>query len=57
MIKNKANDPIFMSRDNLRKVRFDFNNPYGDFPHMHLEQKFGNEWIDASIQHRIYPGG
>jgi RHS repeat-associated protein len=55
MVRNKANDPIFMSGNNMRKVRFDFNNSHGDFPHIHLEQRFGNRWIDASSQHRIYP--
>jgi tetratricopeptide (TPR) repeat protein len=55
LMHNKAGDPIFLSRDGARRVRFDFNNPHGDRPHFHIEHKVGGKWKDASSQHRIYP--
>lgn len=55
MIKNKAGDPVFISKNETRRVRFDFNNPPGDKPHMHIETKINSKWKDASSQHRIYP--
>ncbi len=54
-IRNKAGDPVFLSKDGLRRVRFDFNNPHGDKLHLHIEHKIGGRWEDASSQHRIYP--
>lgn len=54
-IRNKAGDPVFLSKDGIRRVRFDFNNPHGDVPHMHMEQKLEGSWHDASSKHRIYP--
>jgi hypothetical protein len=56
MIINPKGDPIFLSKDKTRKVRFDLTEPsYGDKPHMHLEVKVNNDWKDATNQHRIYP--
>ena len=55
LIKNKAGDPIFLSQDNLRRVRFDFNNSHGDKMHLHFEKRTNIKWIDASSKHRIYP--
>lgn len=55
MIKNKSGDPVFMSNDTTRRLRFDFNNPHGDIPHIHIEQKINSKWKDATRQHRIYP--
>lgn len=51
-IVNKAGDPIFISKNGTRRIRFDFNrpNPHQN-PHMHLEEKIGNEWEGP----RIYP--
>jgi len=54
-IRNKAGDPVFLSKDGLRRVRFDFKNPHGDKMHLHIEHKVGGKWKDASSQHRIYP--
>ncbi len=50
---NKAGDPIFLSKDGLRKVRFDFNRPTPhESPHMHFESLVDGEWQQIS---RIYP--
>jgi hypothetical protein len=57
MIKNEAGDPVFVSFDQKRKIRFDFKNTHGESPHMHLEKKINNRWEDASGTHRIYPKG
>ena len=54
-ITNKAGDNIFMSKDGLRKMRFDIKNTLGDKPHIHLEQKVNGKWKDATNVHRIYP--
>ncbi len=53
---NKSGDPIFTSKDNLRKFRIDMNNTGGDRVHMHLERKTpGGNWKDATSTHRLYP--
>jgi hypothetical protein len=45
-----------MSKNGLRKMRFDINNPHGDLPHVHLEEFINGKWQDAiSGTHRIYP--
>ncbi len=52
-IRNKAGDPIFISKDGLRKLRFDFNRPAPhESPHLHLEQFVDGEWQEIS---RVYP--
>ena len=55
LIRNQAGDPVFISKDCTRRVRFDFNNSHGDKMHIHFEKKAGKKWIDASSKHRIYP--
>jgi len=52
-IRNKAGDPVFLSKDGLKKVRFDFSrpNPHKS-PHMHFEHLIDGEWQEIS---RIYP--
>jgi hypothetical protein len=56
VITNKAGDQIFMSKDGLRKIRFDIKNPHGDAPHIHLEIFKNGKWQDAIPgTHRIYP--
>ena len=53
---NKSGDPIFTSRDNMRKFRIDMNNTGGDKIHMHLERKTpSGNWKDATPKHRLYP--
>jgi RHS repeat-associated protein len=55
-IVNKAGDRIFMSKDGLRKMRFDIKNTHGDKPHLHIEQYSNGKWRDAIPgTHRIYP--
>ncbi len=46
-----------MSKDGLRKMRFDIKNPHhGDAPHIHLEIFKNGKWKDAIPgTHRIYP--
>jgi hypothetical protein len=55
VIRNNAGDPVFLSRDETRRLRFDFNNSHGDKPHIHIEKKVNFKWKDASSHHRIYP--
>lgn len=53
VIHNKAGDPVFLSKDGLKKVRFDFNKPAPhESPHLHLEQLVDGEWQEIS---RVYP--
>jgi RHS repeat-associated protein len=52
--RNKAGDLITMSRDGLRKVRFDINNPSPHAnPHTHVEVLQNGEWVGT----RIFPPG
>ncbi len=53
IIKNAKNDAVIMSDD--KKLRFDVNNPHGDDPHFHMEEKGANgQWQDAGPDHRYY---
>ena len=53
MIFNKYRDPIFISKDGLRKLRIDLLNPHPhQFPHIHFERFNGNKWREIA---RIYP--
>ena len=53
LIKNEAKDSIFISKDGLRKIRFDFISPKPHTnPHMHVEYLNGYKWIDSG---QIYP--
>jgi RHS repeat-associated protein len=55
-ITNKAGDKVFESKDGLRKIRFDIKNSHGDAPHVHVQVKLGNKWVDAIPgKHRLYP--
>ncbi|MFX0209519.1 MAG: hypothetical protein ACFFDT_26275 [Candidatus Hodarchaeota archaeon] len=52
-IRNKAGDPIFLSKDGLRKVRFDFKRSYPhECSHLHFELFLDGEWEEIS---RVYP--
>ena len=53
VIINKAGDPIFLSKDGMRCIRFDFNStkPHNNL-HMHVERKVGDTWIKSGP---IYP--
>ncbi|MDN3505884.1 MAG: hypothetical protein P0S96_01490 [Simkaniaceae bacterium] len=53
LIHNKAGDPVFLSEDGLRRVRFDFKRPHPhESPHLHFEHLVKGEWEEIS---RIYP--
>jgi len=53
--KDKSGDPVFMSSDGVRKIRFDAINPHGYEPHGHVEVFDNGKWIDyISGQHHIY---
>jgi tetratricopeptide (TPR) repeat protein len=53
-IRNNAEDPVFLSRDGLRKVRFDFNRPNPhESPHLHLENLVDGEWQEISREYPI----
>ncbi|QVL55414.1 MAG: hypothetical protein KFB95_08915 [Simkaniaceae bacterium] len=53
LIRNRSGDPIFLSQDKMRRVRFDFNRTYPhENPHLHFEKKLGEEWKNVA---RIYP--
>ncbi len=54
--KKNGSDKYFISEDGNRKIRFDIDNPHGDKPHMHIEQKAeSGRWQDTMEEHRIYP--
>lgn len=53
LIRNNAGDPIFLSKDGLRKVRFDFERPYPhENPHIHFERFLNGGWLE---ENKIYP--
>jgi RHS repeat-associated protein len=53
MIVNKAGDPIFISKDGLRRVRFDINRPYSHTgAHVHIEVKVAKRWMGSGP---LYP--
>ena len=55
-IINKNGDLVLMSKDGLRKMRFDIINPHGYPPHMHLEVLENGEWTNAIPGlHHLYP--
>ncbi|MBX7067641.1 MAG: RHS repeat-associated core domain-containing protein [Parachlamydiales bacterium] len=52
MRRNNFGDLVFLSQDGLRRVRFDFIRPSPhNNPHMHVDLKIENKWIES----RIYP--
>ena len=56
VIVNKHEDIIIMSKDGLKKMRFDIKNPHGYDPHVQLEILKNGEWVDAIPgKHHIYP--
>lgn len=56
MFINKNGDPIFMNKDNTRKIRFDAKNPHGYKPHGHVEayDHTLKDWMDFTDKHIIY---
>ena len=56
MIINDNGDLVLMSKDGLRKMRFDVKNPHGYPPHMHLEVFKNGGWRNAIPgTHHLYP--
>ncbi|MEW6609825.1 MAG: RHS repeat-associated core domain-containing protein, partial [bacterium] len=55
VITNQKGDKILLSKDGTRRIRFDMKNTHGDRPHVHIEEKIGRHWRDATDKHRIYP--
>ena len=53
LMRNKAGDPVFLSQDGLRCVRFDFNKtkPHNNL-HIHVEVKIDGKWVKSG---QIYP--
>ena len=53
LIRNEAGDSVFLSKDGMKCVRFDFNypNPHNS-PHAHVEIKVDGKWIKSG---QIYP--
>ena len=55
-IINDSGDLVLMSKDGLRKMRFDVLNPHGYPPHMHLEILRNGKWRNAIPGiHHLYP--
>ncbi|QVL58358.1 MAG: hypothetical protein KFB93_01430 [Simkaniaceae bacterium] len=53
LIRNKAGDPIFLSKDCTRRMRFDFNRPYPhENLHLHFDKYVKGRWVEVK---RIYP--
>lgn len=53
LITNKAGDFVFLSKDGLRRVRFDFIRPDPHLnPHMHVEYFINGQWKGSG---QIYP--
>ena len=52
-IRNESGDSVFLSKDGLRRVRFDFNNtsPHHNC-HAHVEVKINDKWVKSG---QIYP--
>ena len=55
-IINDSGDLVLMSKDGLRKMRFDIKNPHGYPTHMHLQVLENGKWRDAIPgTHHLYP--
>jgi len=53
VITNEAGDTVFLSKDGLRRVRFEFNDPSPHTsPHTHVEVKVNGEWVKSGP---LYP--
>ncbi|MCL1999440.1 MAG: hypothetical protein FWG65_11815 [Turicibacter sp.] len=57
LIRNKYGDKIILSKDGLRRVRFDINRPKPhNNQHMHVEHLVGSKWkaVDPNKK-QLYP--
>ncbi|MCL2649345.1 MAG: hypothetical protein FWD61_20515 [Phycisphaerales bacterium] len=53
VITNKAGDTVFLSKDGLRRVRFDIKNPSPHaYPHSHVEVNVNGKWVKSG---QLYP--
>lgn len=53
VITNNAGDTIFVSKDGLRRVRFDINRPHPHMnPNVHIEMKIDGKWVKSGP---LYP--
>ncbi|MBM4344443.1 MAG: hypothetical protein FJ100_13825 [Deltaproteobacteria bacterium] len=53
VMTNGAGDKVFMSKDGLRKLRFDLNRPSPhENPHSHIEELINGKWHKSGA---IYP--
>jgi hypothetical protein len=53
VITNQAGDRVFLSKDGLRRVRLDINNPSPHAnPHMHVEVNVNGKWVKSGP---LYP--
>ena len=53
VITNSAGDTVFLSKDGLRRVRFDINNPSPHLnPHSHVEINVNGKWVKSGP---LYP--
>lgn len=51
---NKKGDPVFIDKENKKRIRFDAKYSHGDKPHGHVEIRKDDEWVDYTDQHQIY---
>jgi hypothetical protein len=57
-IINKNGDLVLMSKDGLKKIRFDINKPYPHIhPHTHIEQFINGQWVKGQYEGvpQLYP--
>jgi RHS repeat-associated protein len=48
VIRNPAGDKVFVSKDGLRRIRFDINRPHPhQSPHMHVEEQVNGRWVKS----------
>ena len=46
VIINKAGDTVLLSKDGLKKIRFDLSRPHPHVnPHSHIEQFINGKWV------------
>ncbi len=47
-VRNSSDDVVLLSADATKRVRFDLNHPAQHiYPHMHVEEKIGKDWVKS----------